>query len=143
PWAEPWWGWPTWPTCASTTATSTTRPACIRLKSALYPGVRHGQGRPQDCQGQALQLQLRQRPFAYRRQGRRCGFGPGGEEGRDQDGDQDRRQEDRRQEGGCQVRGKKGTEVIERLRLITSVPFFHVFLLPAAKTAPAMSPPSQ
>src|SRR3546814_13219790 len=55
----------------------------IDIPKDTNPGARDGQGRPQDRQGQALQLQLRQRPYARGHQGDRRGFGPGGEEGRE------------------------------------------------------------
>src|SRR3546814_5816023 len=57
----------------------------IDIPKDTNPGARDGQGRPQDRQGQALQLQLRQRPYARGHQGDRRGFGPGGEEGRSEE----------------------------------------------------------
>src|SRR3546814_3407464 len=81
----------------------------IDIPKDTNPGARDGQGRPQDRQGQALQLQLRQRPYARGHQGDRRSFGPGGEEGRDEDdqgtGEEGRGQEDRRQGVGARTAG--------------------------------------
>src|SRR3546814_1728840 len=100
----------------------------IDIPKDTNPGARDGQGRPQDRQGQALQLQLRQRPYARGHQGDRRSFGPGGEEGRDEDdqgtGEEGRGQEDRRQ------RSEEHTSELQSLMRIS----YAVFCLKKKKT---------